>query len=73
MKKLNPDVLIEALEKVCERYKVSLNVNRFAGQVVIYDRDGMEVCSFLKLSGNDGPSDLEIGPQYEDTYSTSPR
>lgn len=68
-KRLNPDDVIEALEKFCERFEVSIYVRAFTRDVVIYDREGMEVCSFNKLSGNDGPSNLEIGGEYQASYS----
>lgn len=67
-KRINPDSVIEALEAVCERFKVTIDVRRFTNDVVIYDRDGMEVCSFNKLSGNDGPANLEIGTEYIASY-----
>ena len=70
-KKMNPDDLIGALEKVLTRFKVTMEVKRFTGDVVLYDVDGMEVCNFRKLDGHDGPSALEIGREYEDSYSIS--
>lgn len=65
-KRLNPDKVIEALEKVCDRFHVTIDCRRFTGDVVIYDREGMEVCSFNSLStGSEGPANLEIGEEYE--------
>lgn len=32
-------------------------------------KDDMEVCSFNKLTGHDGPTNLEIGREYEAAYN----
>ena len=69
MAKINPDDVIAALEKVCTRFKVTLDCRRYTGDVMVYDKEGMEVCSFHKLDGHNGPSNLEIGKEYEDSYS----
>ena len=69
-KRINPDSVIEALEQVCERFKVTIDVRRFTGDVVIYDLEGMEVCSFNRLHRTDGPANLEIGADYVASYST---
>lgn len=72
-KPFNPDTLICALEKVCERFNVTLDVRPFTRDIVIYNREGMEVCSFSRLHGSDGPANLQIGDDYKHRYSTEPQ
>lgn len=70
MPKTNPDTIIESLEKVCKRFNVKLDVNRYTGCIIVFDKDGMEVCNFDSLTFHDGPTNLEIGASYETAYST---
>jgi hypothetical protein len=70
MKKTNPDDILSALEKVCLRFNVAIVCRKSSGDVVIYDSDGAEVLMFDKLSGSDGPANLEIGHSYVEAYHT---
>lgn len=69
-KRINPDDVIAALEAVCERFKVTIDCRAFTRDVIIYDLNGMEVCSFNRLHRTDGPANLEIGTEYLSSYST---
>lgn len=69
-KVFNPDDLIGDLETICRMFKVTIECRRFTGDVVVYDVDGMAVCSFNKLHGIYGPNNLEIGTNYLTRYST---
>lgn len=68
----NPDRIIEALEEVCKRFKVTIDCRRFTGDVVIYDNLGAEICSFNGLTV-DGPKNLGIGHDYISAYNTEAR
>lgn len=70
MKRINPDKVIEALERVCERFGVTIDCRRWTGDVILYDKNGAEVCSFKGLTAHDGPRNLEIGAEYKASYNT---